>query len=226
MTIPESANGLQDDAPFTCQRMACRQRGVARVGTFQVAVCKDHLAELRQDPLEDEGWTPVMPAGPVQLPEAAFSLNTYVQVPGLTERVQVTARSSSATDTPEVVAAQFRAMCAAVQAPPQAPAASRTREEHLSQLLACGIRRALAKEDLRLLDRLTAAFLTVVRGLVSEEQPGMLLIRSLTATEQWYTVTEHACTCKNFVMEQAREQEPYVCKHILAYHLYMKTIAA
>ena len=164
----------------------------------------------------------VIPQGPAHLPEAALSLNGYVHVPGLPERVQVTVRSTSVDEPVHTVAQRFRhSMQAVVEAfaPPPTP----SREERLSQLLACGTLKAVQKGDMSLVERLTKAFVLAAKGLVEPtDLPDTLAVRSQTSTDTWYTVNDAgACSCPDW--GKHREEAHYRCKHIIASLFYRRT---
>ena len=152
-----------------------------------------------------------IPQGPAVLPEAAISLNGYIHVTGLTERIQVTARGHDAAEA----AQRLKAGMDAVQAT-FAPAPPPTREARLAQLLTCGLQRAVAKGDMGLVERLSKAAALVLSGAVEPtDSPTVMAVRSQTEPETWYEVSGTICTCPDS-QKHLRNGEKYLCKHALS----------
>lgn len=147
------------------------------------------------------------------LPEAPASLNVYVEVPGL-GRVQATGRGTSGADAARMLRESVEALRAEF-APPPLP----SRAERAAALLACGTAKALAAEDYGLLDRLSKAYVLVVRGLVEDtDTPAVKAVRSLSQPGTWYEITVPGlvCTCPDYEHRHRDGDSKHLCKHSLA----------
>ena len=161
--------------------------------------------------------TTAIPEGPAVLPEAPCSITLRVPMPGYADHALITGRGQTGTEA----AAQWQAAkdgLLAVLAPPPPP----SREERLSQLLACGILKAVQRGDVALVERLTKGFILAVKGLVEPtDLPQALAVQSQASPDTWYTVTTAgACSCPD--REKHREEAHYLCKHLLASLLYRR----
>ena len=160
---------------------------------------------------------PVIPQGPATLPEAPCSITLRVPMPGYADQALITGRGQSGAEA----AAQWQSArdgLLAVLAPPPTP----SREERLSQLLACGLRRATTQEDYSLVERLTKAYILVLRGLVEPTAvAGVYAVRSNTSVETWYEVSHTTCTCQDYVKRHTPEKS-YRCKHIWSLLMYTR----
>src|ERR1043166_10055323 len=117
--------------------------------------------------------TALLPSSPAPMPEAACSVNGYFHIDGYADRFQATGRGHSAADAARNLADTIRATRAALETPPPPP----SREARLSALLACGLRKAVAKHDYDLVGRLSKAAAVVLSGAVSKgEREGMLAV--------------------------------------------------
>ena len=156
-------------------------------------------------------------SAPVSI-DALCSMNGFVKVGRHETRDhQCTGRGA----TPEEAAANFfgcmdaleagyAARAARTAAPP--PLASRT--QRLSLLLACGIEKALAKQDGKMIERLMKAAALVLAGRVVQLDDGTYQVRSLTEPETTaYIVAGSTCTCQD---AKKHEGERYYCKHATA----------
>ncbi len=156
----------------------------------------------------------MIPDGPAQLPEAACSVNLRFRVEGYNDPAQATGRGA----TPEEAARNLKATIDATRA---ALAAQPARHERLAQLFACGVSKALGREDFGLVERLTKAVVLVETGKVEPgERAGMMAVWSLTNPGTYYEVDEtphgYSCTCPDFRRHVDKEASRYYCKHALA----------
>ena len=159
----------------------------------------------------------VIPQGPAMLPEAPCSITLRVPMPGYTDHALITGRGQTGGEA----AAQWQSArdgLLAVLAPPSLP----SREEQLSQLLACGVLKAVQRGYMPLVERLTKGCVLAVKGLVEPtDLPQMLTVRSQTDSDTWYTVNDNgACSCPDW--GKHREDARYRCKHGLASLFYRR----
>jgi len=160
---------------------------------------------------------------PGTFPEAACSINLLFDVPGY-GKAQATGRGLTADEAVANLAGTIAATRAALAPTPPVPAEPpmRTRTEHLAEMLACGLDKAMAKHDLSLVERLSKAAALVLGGAVAPgEREGMLAVRSQREPETWYSVEAGQCTCKDWSTHTTAGQK-YTCKHILASAMYTR----
>lgn len=156
----------------------------------------------------------VLPQGPALLPEAACSLNVFVDTPA--GRIQATARGEHEAETITRLASLVDGIKLQFCAPPPPP----SREARLAQLLAKGLTSAVNKGDTTLIERLSKAAALVLAGAVEPtDTPAVLAVRSQTSRDHWYEVTMQGlvCTCPDWAKHhQADDTQHYLCKHGLA----------
>ena len=151
------------------------------------------------------------PSKPAPMPEATHSVNLFFEVAGY-GKAQATGRGHNAADAARNLADTIRATRAALETPPPPP----SREERLSALLACGLRKAVAKQDYDRVCRLSKAAALVLSGAVEPTaSPAVLAVRSQEHPETWYEVESGKCTCPDS-QKHVRNGEKYLCKHSLA----------
>jgi hypothetical protein len=156
--------------------------------------------------------TALLPNRSAALPEAACSVNGYFHINGYADRFQATGRGHSAEEAAHNLAATIRATKATLETPPLPPSS----EERLSALLACGLRKAVAKQDYELVCRLSKAAALVLSGAVEPgEREGMLAVRSQQDASQYYAVDGTQCSCPDWE-RHARKGDKLHCKHVLA----------
>lgn len=152
------------------------------------------------------------------LPEAAISINAYIHVPGLPERIQVTARGRQALDTAQRLKEGINAIQQTFAPTPPLP----SREQRLAILLTCGLQRAVNKDDYRLIERLSKAAALVLAGRVVDTGQAVWEVRSQTEpATTLYEVQGRTCTCPDSHKHEADEQR-YYCKHAAAVLFAMK----
>ena len=160
----------------------------------------------------------LLPSSPALLPEAACSVNGYFHIDGYADRFQATGRGHNAADAARNLADTIHATRAALETPPPPP----SREERLSALLACGLRKAVAKHDYDLVCRLSKAAALVLSGAVEPTaSPAVMAVRSQAHPETWYEVGGAVCSCPDS-QKHARNGEKYLCKHGLAVAMMAK----
>ena len=161
--------------------------------------------------------TTAIPEGPAVLPEAPCSITLRVPMPGYADHALITGRGQTGAEA----AAQWQAArdgLRAVLAPVPLP----TKEDRLDQLLAYGLRHAVTKEDYGLVERLSKAYILVLRGLVEPTAVvDIYAVRSSTSIETWYEVSSGMCTCQDYVKRHTPEKA-YRCKHLLAVLMHIR----
>ena len=159
----------------------------------------------------------IIPQGPAALPEALCSITLRVPMRGYADHALITGRGQTGAEA----AAQWegtRDALAAVLAPPPLP----TSEARLAQLLACGLQKAVAKEDYGLVERLSKAVALVLSGAVEPtKRVQALAVRSQRDSSLWYTVEGQCCSCPDWQKHRA-DEAGYCCKHIAAAYFWRK----
>ena len=174
------------------------------------------IAQLTQA-VNNHQMPSAVPQGPALLPEASCSVNLFFEVPGY-GKAQATGRGRTGAEAVDNLR-QTIAHTLSAFAPHPPPLASRT--QRLSLLLACGLEKALAKDDGKLAERLTKAALLVLAGHVEEVvidgQPmGVYRVRSQAEPANTvYDVQGRVCECQDS-RRHAEDTTPYHCKHSLA----------
>jgi hypothetical protein len=139
-------------------------------------------------------------------------------MPGYADQALVTGRGATGAEA----AAQWQASrdaLLAVLAPPPAPIPP-TREEVLSRLLTCGTLKAVKRGDFALVQRLTKAFVLVVKGMIEcTEREGAYAVRSERDMNLWYTVEGMTCSCPDSQRHRG-DEHTHCCKHVLCKLMY------
>ena len=155
---------------------------------------------------------------PAALPESPCSVNAYLHIPGIADRVQVTGRGMTAHEAAanlRDLIAETKAVLAPPQALPQPAPAIADRTQQIGALLACGLKKATKKGDWTLVERLGKAAALVLSDAVSlGEREGMLAVQSQSHPDHYYEVDGIACSCPDFEMHVRTPN--YYCKHGLA----------
>lgn len=173
------------------------------------------MQTVAEIPTMHNGQTPVMPHGTALLPEAACSINGRFFITGYSDSFQVTGRGASPQEAARNLKGTMDATREALAPTPLAP-----REERLALLVARGTQKALAARDYPRLERLTKAYILVVRGFVEEvifdDKPqGIWKVHSQQdPIHTTYSVQGRTCDCPD--ARRHAEDTHYFCKHSTA----------
>ena len=163
---------------------------------------------------------------PGALPEAACSVNVMFDLPGY-GKAQATGRGANADEAAANLASTIAATRAALAPVPAAvavvvepPALSNT--QRVAHMLACGLDKAMARQDVALVERLSKAAALVLGGAVAPgERDGLLTVRSQAEPETWYSVEAGQCTCKDWSLH-TKAGAKFCCKHVLSAMMYTR----
>lgn len=157
------------------------------------------------------------PAATPALPEAACSVNLFFEVEGY-GRAQATGRGATASEAVANLHATITATKKALEAPPVV-----SEEARLGALLTCGLKKAMARQDHGLIERLSKAAALVLGGMVSPgEREGMLAVQSRTTPAHWYEVDGAVCSCPDYKHRHQDGEKTFYCMHGLAAMMYRK----
>lgn len=150
-------------------------------------------------------------------PEATHSVNVFFDVDGY-GKAQATGRGNSAKEAAANLLATMQETRAALAPQPVVP-----QKVTIGELLTCGLKKATAKQDWGLVERLTKAAALVLSGAVNPgERAGMLTVQSEKTPTHWYEVDGTACSCKDYEHRHQDGDKAYYCKHGLAAMLYTR----
>lgn len=163
----------------------------------------------------------ILPQGPPTLPEAPCSMTARILVKAVScEPILITGRGQTGPEAAHNLLESVTALQTQANAPP--PLASRT--QRLSLLLACGLEKAVAKGDWKLVERLTKAAALVLAARVVQHGAGAYQVRSQTEPESTvYEIHGQACTCQDS-RKPAEDTPPHRCKHVLSVLFYMRLL--